>query len=92
MIERYDEREIYCRKLGHCLSFGYCRATHSGLPCGSIVSCWNGRIPLEQFLSEHYPDHLERILAPPPPKLVSLVETIQRVEARRKEADEAAGG
>ena len=35
-----DERETYCRKLGHKLRFAYCRTTDGDTVCPKILDCW----------------------------------------------------
>jgi hypothetical protein len=54
MIEQHDELEGYCRRLGHHLSFRYCRRMNLGLPCATIRDCWFERLPIEEFLKRHY--------------------------------------
>jgi len=83
MDESYDSREIYCRKLGHYLTFGYCRSERDGLPCGKITDCWFEKIPIGDFLRDNYsPGELAGITGPPPAKAATLVEMIE--QARRR--------
>jgi len=35
-----DVKEIYCRKLGHYLTFNYCSREQGDLPCREILDCW----------------------------------------------------
>ncbi|MDP8235961.1 MAG: hypothetical protein P9M08_06235 [Candidatus Erginobacter occultus] len=85
MADPYDSREIYCRKLGHYLTFRYCRTERDGLPCGKIKDCWFDKIPIGDYLRDNYsPGELARIIGPPPAKAATLVELIER--ARRRAA------
>jgi hypothetical protein len=84
MIGRFDLKEIYCRKLGHCLTFAYCRVAQTQQPCRSIRDCWIGKLPIQEFLETHFEEQLEQILAPPVPKIASLQEIVERVERRLK--------
>ncbi|MBN1406207.1 MAG: hypothetical protein JW956_00375 [Calditrichaceae bacterium] len=81
-IHEYDAETIYCRKLGHHLKFDYCRREFNELPCSRIIKCWAERIPIHNFLSSHFSDKdLEKIFAPPVPKMTSLIELIQKAQA-----------
>jgi hypothetical protein len=74
MIEQYDALEGYCRKLGHYLSFRYCRRVDQGLPCPTIRDCWFERLAIDEFLEAHYSaEQRARIDAPPPGKLETIL-------------------
>jgi hypothetical protein len=80
MRERYDEREGYCRALGHDVHFGYCRTVGESLPCARIADCWFERIPVEEFLRAHYTgQELDRIFAPRPGRLETILEIVGRL-------------
>ena len=75
----HDENEQRCRMLGHPVPFRYCRQLPEGRPCRLIVDCWQGHFDVTAWLeSEYTPEEIEAILAPPKPKLTSLVELIER--------------
>jgi len=83
MDETYDSREIYCRKLGHYLTFGYCRCERDGRPCFKIADCWFDKLPIGDFLRDNYtPEEIGLITGPAPPKTVTLVEMIERARRR----------
>ncbi len=83
MDESFDSREIYCRKLGHHLTFRYCRSERNGLPCGRIKDCWFDKIPIADYLRDNYtPEDLAKITAPPPAKTATLLELIERARQR----------
>jgi hypothetical protein len=77
-MKRYDHRETYCRSLGDCVHFSYCRSAGGNEPCGQILDCWIGRLPVAEFLREHYGPHMLRRLASARPdrlqRLVSIAE------------------
>jgi hypothetical protein len=76
-----DHLEQYCRMLGHEIRFGYCRLLPEGRPCRLIVECWQGRLDVASFLNARYSrDQIEAFLAPPKPKLNSLIELIERAK------------
>ena len=79
MIE-HDHRETYCRSLGDCIEFSYCRAAGGQEPCARIADCWIGRLPVVDFLKNNYaPEVLERVFAPPPGKLQRIMGIAERI-------------
>jgi hypothetical protein len=76
----YEEEQIRCPKLGHQVSFGYCRVERQDLPCQKAIACWNDRFEVEElFRNGLTPEQFEEaFLKPPTPKLVTLVELIER--------------
>ena len=85
-ITRYDDREIRCPKLGHELTFAYCRREGGELPCFRVIRCWEGFFPVESFLRESLsPDARESFLRQTPPdKLTSLLDLIAKAQKRRE--------
>lgn len=78
-MERYDEIDIYCRRLGHYVPFKYCRMINEGLPCSRIMDCAFEKFPVQEFLKENYTEEeLEKIFLPPENKISSLVDLIER--------------
>jgi hypothetical protein len=79
-MTEYDHHEIYCRSLGDCINFSYCRAAGGPEPCARILDCWIGRLPIVEFLKKSYnSDTLERILTPPPGRLQRIMSIAERV-------------
>ncbi len=86
MDTTHDSREIYCRRLGHYLTFEYCRAESGPRPCRKILDCWYDKIPIGEYLRENYsPGEIAGIAGPPPAKAATLVDLIER--ARRRAGD-----
>ncbi|KPK75982.1 MAG: hypothetical protein AMJ79_08855 [Phycisphaerae bacterium SM23_30] len=82
-VTQHDERVRRCRKLGHEVSFRYCRQELGGLPCGRIIDCWFETFDVENFLCQFYSsEQIRQILAPPPAKLSSIIEMIQQAQER----------
>lgn len=70
--------------LGHSLEFSYCRTTGSNVPCRKILDCWWESFDVKSFLCAHYGDDLvEEITAPPPGKVLSLIEMIREAQEKR---------
>jgi hypothetical protein len=79
-MNEYDHYETYCGSLGDCIHFSYCRAAGGEEPCGRILDCWVERLPIVEFLKNHYtPEVLERVFAPPPGRLQRIMDIAERV-------------
>lgn len=86
MIEQYDDKTIRCPRVGGEVNFKFCRTENKMSPCGWIAGCWQTRMDINKFLEDHYSnEELDRIFAPPKPKLESLVEMIEQAKKRIKE-------
>lgn len=84
MIEEYDSKEIYCRRLGHHLAFKYCRTEREGVPCTKILDCWFEKLPVEEFIRDNYSgDEIAAITAAPRPKVASLFDLIEQAKSRK---------
>jgi hypothetical protein len=45
-----------------------------------VRDCWFERLPIQEFLAAHYaPVELDRLTAPAPGKLVSILSVLERV-------------
>jgi hypothetical protein len=87
MINEHDQDLLRCRRLGHEVTFGYCRQETGGKPCRLVLDCWWEHFEVRSFLRAHLPEEtvaeVERAGAsPPPPKILSLVEMIQQAQER----------
>jgi hypothetical protein len=82
-----DDFEIRCPRLGHHLSFSYCRAENKGLPCHKIMDCWYPHFMIEEFLrNELEPEEWERAFnRPVKPKMLSLIELIEEAKKRTEQ-------
>ncbi|MBN2351204.1 MAG: hypothetical protein JXD23_01450 [Spirochaetales bacterium] len=81
-MESYDGREIRCRRLGHDLTFAYCRAEREGRPCPRIMECWRAVLPVEDWLAACFaPDEISYLGEAPPSKISSLIELIEKARA-----------
>ena len=80
MKEKYDEKNGYCRMLGHTLAFRYCRMMNDGLPCHNILNCWFERCNIEAFMSAHYSEkELKTIFQPPTMKITTMLDAVNKV-------------
>jgi hypothetical protein len=78
-IDAHDNRESYCRMLGHAVPFSYCRQVSEGLPCRLLADCWYTQFDAVAWMRERFTsEQIARITAPPRPKIHSLLELIER--------------
>ena len=88
MLNEHDQDVLpRCPRLGHELTFGYCRQEAGRKPCRLILDCWWERFDVRSFLQAHLTEEdmvqVERAgAAPPPSKVLSLVEMIQQAKDR----------
>jgi hypothetical protein len=88
MLDEHDEDVLpRCPRLGHELSFRYCRQETRGKPCRLILDCWWERFDVRAFLQANL--QAETMIqvesasaASPPSKMLSLVEIIQQAKER----------
>jgi hypothetical protein len=79
--EKFDNKSIYCRKLGHYLRFNYCRREKEGLPCRKIVDCWFEKFNIGHYLHDCFKeDEIMYIFEPPQAKVATLVELIKQAQ------------
>jgi len=87
-IDQYDEKETYCRKLGHFIKFNYCRkekADKKELPCAKILDCWFEKIPVHDFINENYlKNDIAYIFQSSKPKITSILELIEKAKKIEK--------
>jgi len=78
-----DDIRTRCPMLGHLVPFSYCRRCGDNLPCRKIIDCWSGRIDIQGFLNSTYsPEEISRIITPPKPKLLQIVELARAARDR----------
>jgi len=82
MIEEHDTLIIRCPQLGGEVPFHYCRTVNENLPCRRIMVCWELRIDISKFLSDHYSaDQIQRALAPPTQtRIETILEIIEKAK------------
>ena len=86
MLNEHDQEvNLRCRRLGHEVAFGYCRQETRGQPCRLILDCWWERFDVRGFLQAHLTEGAMAQVestgaAPPPAKVLSLVDLIQRAK------------
>jgi hypothetical protein len=91
MLNEHDQALLLrCCRLGHEVTFGYCRQETGGKPCRLILDCWweqfNVRAFLQAHLSAKEMSEVERAgLSTPTSKVQNLFDLIQQAKNRLKE-------
>ena len=86
-IDAFDEKEGYCRMLGHHVPFRYCRMLPGQeIPCRRIRDCWFAALPIDAYLEKHEPGGVKP--QEPAPKIASLVELIEQARQRAGQSQE----
>ena len=80
MLEEHDERVIRCRRLGHAVTFRYCRTQEGATICGAILDCWWETFDVRSFLEQNLPPEQAEELAgrAAPNKVLTLLELIEK--------------
>jgi hypothetical protein len=83
MTDEHDGRKLRCRRLGHEITFHYCRTQEGDSVCSSILDCWWQVFDVAGFLREEIgPERVRKLQDHrPPAKAASLIELIQRARA-----------
>ena len=81
---RVDEYSIRCPRLGHAITFAYCRKENKGLPCFKTLDCWFQYFPVEDYLREKLTlEEWEKAFEQKAPtKVQSLIELIEAAKKR----------
>lgn len=79
-----DDHSIRCPRLGHPITFSYCRSESNGLPCFKALDCWFEYFPVEEYLREELTeDEWARVFKKPArTKVQSLLEIIEEAKKR----------
>ncbi len=97
MLNDHDQDVLpRCPRLGHELTFGYCRQESRGKPCRLILDCWWERFDVRAFFQAHLPQEemvqMERVCsAPPPAKVTSLLDLIQQTREQLASENQGSG-
>ncbi|HPJ97531.1 MAG TPA: hypothetical protein PK022_09475 [Syntrophales bacterium] len=55
MKKHYDSLQCHCPRLGHEVTFSYCRQEGGKIPCSRIVACWRRIFPVDTWLVNTLP-------------------------------------
>ena len=78
-VDEFDNREIYCRMLGHQLTFKYCRRTGDGSFCPKILDCWHRKLDIIRYMKAHYSyEQIQTLFRAPSSKMSTLIGLIEK--------------
>lgn len=82
--KQVDEYSIRCPRLGHDITFSYCRSENNGLPCFKTLDCWFQYFPVEEYLRERLSlEEWEKVFEREgKSKVQSLLELIEEAKKR----------
>ena len=87
-MDQYDDKTIRCPRVGGEVNFRFCRFENNMLPCRWIVGCWEMRVDMNKFMTEHYSkEEMDRIFTPPRPKIESLLNLVEKAKKVKQEDD-----
>ena len=75
---------MHCRRLGHPVTLSYCARESIDLPCSLVYQCWEGRIPVHDYLLTMYSGSQLEALREPTSKLSSIVDIINQARNGRR--------
>ena len=77
-----DDYLIRCPRLGHQISFSYCRRENMGKPCFKTLDCWFQHFPVEDYLRQELTpgEWAELFNRPAKSKVASLIELIEKAK------------
>ena len=68
MLNEHDQDLLLrCCRLGHEVTFGYCRQETGGKPCRLVLDCWWEQFDVRSFLQAHRLGRTWPKLSVPPP-------------------------
>jgi len=79
-----DDYKIRCPRLGHSISFSYCRSENMGIPCFKTLDCWHEHFPVAEYLRDLMTtDEWEKVFqGERKTKVISLLELIEKARKR----------
>jgi hypothetical protein len=87
-MDQYDDKTIRCPRVGGEVNFRFCRFENNMLPCRWIVGCWEMRVDMNKFMTDHYSkEEMDRIFTPPRPKIESLLNLVEDAKKVKQEDD-----
>lgn len=85
-----DRRCRRCPRLGHDITFEYCRSQEGDSVCPRILDCWWETFDVRGYLRENLSEEEFAALSERPParpKVLSLVELIEQAKKRAASTD-----
>jgi len=87
-MDQYDDKTIRCPRVGGEVNFRFCRFENNMHPCRWMVGCWEMRVDMNKFMTDHYSkEEMDRIFTPPRPKIESLLNLVEKAKKVKQEDD-----
>ncbi len=85
-MEKYEDLEIRCPRLGGQVTFAYCLQERGDLPCPRSITCWQAYFPVETCLREKLTtEKWDRCFnQPPKDKISTIFEIVEAAKKRKK--------
>ena len=85
-----NDKEIYCRKLGHHVPIKYCLSPGQPGFCGSFRNCWFPYIEdVDAFLKERFSeDEITAAAETSTPKITGIISVLERLKKEQAEDGE----
>ena len=84
MDTTHDSKTRRCPRLGHEVTFAYCREPGEKTPCFKVLDCWWEIFDVEGYLKQNLPDsvfnELIKTAEKPKNKIGSIIEIAQQVK------------
>jgi len=82
-----EDISIRCPKLGHEITFSYCRSESGDLPCRKVLDCWYPYFEVEVYFRTRLTEEEWREIfeSPPKPKMLTLLELIDLAKKRQRD-------
>jgi hypothetical protein len=85
MDTQFDTRQGYCRKLGHYLTFKYCREENNTMPCPKIRDCWFHDMDVDLFIANNFKkEEIKYLVQPVKPKITSILDCIRQAKENQE--------
>jgi len=84
-----EEVSIRCPRLGHQITFSFCRSENRGLPCFKTLDCWYPYFLVEEYLRKELKPEEWKKAFPTGPKTTKLVSLLELIEQAKKRTDQA---
>jgi len=88
-----DDYTIRCPRLGHQITFSYCRSEREGLPCFKTLDCWYMHFDVEKYMRTQLSDEdFDKAFKPSgKTKMMSLLDLIEEAKKRTAQKEETEG-
>lgn len=89
-----DDYMIRCPRLGHQVSFSYCRVERGDLPCFKALDCWFEHFDVDSYFRRELTDmQMEKAFSRSAhSKMMSLLDLIEQAKTRMKPEEDPGAG